>query len=58
MSSNLHGFVDNAGAITTVDFPGSTQTAVFAINDAGSRAISLGDLGARRGSQGAMIIRH
>jgi hypothetical protein len=31
-SNNLHGFVDNAGVITTVDFPGSTQTAVFGIN--------------------------
>jgi hypothetical protein len=38
LSHDLHGFLYNAGAITNVDFPGSTQTAVFGINDAGDIA--------------------
>src|SRR5437867_7082682 len=33
-SSNVaHGFIDNAGTITTVDFPGSTSTNARGIND-------------------------
>jgi probable HAF family extracellular repeat protein len=35
VANKLHGFVDDAGAITNVDFPGAMQTAVVGINDAG-----------------------
>jgi probable HAF family extracellular repeat protein len=38
LSSNLHGFVSNAGVISNVDFPGSIQTMVVGINDNGDTA--------------------
>src|SRR6266403_1227117 len=33
-----HGFIDNAGTVTTVDYPGSTETILLGINDAGDES--------------------
>ena len=38
-----HGFIDNAGTVTTVDYPGSTETILLGINDAGDVVGSWND---------------
>src|SRR6266478_4230839 len=40
-----HGFIDNAGTVTTVDYPGSAETILLGINDAGDVVGSWNDAG-------------
>jgi probable HAF family extracellular repeat protein len=37
-ANKLHGFVMDAGTVTTIDFPGAVQTAIIDVNDAGDTA--------------------
>lgn len=34
-AATIHGFLDNAGTITSIDYPGASGTYVFDINDHG-----------------------